>query len=583
MSIALTHEPDGLRWTRLRSCMVAVIALLLCLTAGTRDALALSSNNVPLDNWSYAALDKLAGFGLIHSDVHGMRPYTRLEVARLVSEALDSKEEKKLELPPLIEHFLERFQREFKEELTVYGRGKQQDPAALVVKPLEEVKMDYVHSDGQPRDFLQVKGGVRQFQNPGFTGIIGTEGTPLLYNNDGIVYGKGNNFSMQFSSSFQVSDWISGYIEPIFIERENAAPGRSIGLDQQTIGSLGNSDVYLLKGYAKISPLDSEIEIGRDSMWWGQGARGTLILTNNAPPMDMLKISNPTPYMLPWIFQYLGPFKYSIFISQMNGNLVTLNSGRTVTEANPLLGGERIDFKPTPNFEIGMSRTFEFGGRGVPAGTAYDWLKIMTFLNTGGRNTDFSDQRAALDFRYRMPWLYNIETYLEWGGEDFGRLNFGRGPNNFLFRDQAFLAGIYIPKLTQDGRTDLRIEYGDNVSDQDLSFWYGHSQYISGYVYNGMLLGMPMGPDARDIFARTTHYVKENIQLGLDFDFNYRGRNLGPVVEYNYQVGADVSYEYSRNLTFKVRYAYGEIQNFDLVNGDNRTADLLMLEVCRRF
>lgn len=121
MSIALTHEPDGLRWTRLRSCMVAVIALLLCLTAGTRDALALSSNNVPLDNWSYAALDKLAGFGLIHSDVHGMRPYTRLEVARLVSEALDSKEEKKLELPPLIEHFLERFQRNSRRSLRCTG------------------------------------------------------------------------------------------------------------------------------------------------------------------------------------------------------------------------------------------------------------------------------------------------------------------------------------------------------------------------------------------------------------------------------------------------------------------------------
>ena len=371
-------------------------------------------------------------------------------------------------------------------------------------------------------------------------------------------------------------------MEPIVIERENATPGRFTGPGLSPVGGLDDSDFHLLKGYAKISPLDSEIEVGRDSMWWGQGERGTLILTNNAPPMDMLKISNPSPYLLPWIFQYLGPFKYSVFISQMNGNLVT-TSGAAATVANPLFGGERINFKPTPNFEIGMSRTFEFGGRGVPGGTAFDWLKIMTFLNTGGRNTDFTDQRAALDFRLRMPWLYNIETYLEWGGEDFGRLNFGRGPNNFLFRDQAFIAGIYIPKLTQDGRTDLRIEYGDNVSDQDTSFWYGHTQYISGYVYNGMLLGSPMGPDARDVFARTTHYVREDIQLGLDFDFNYRGRNLGPVVEYNYQVGADVTWEYSHSLTFKVRYAFGEIQNFDLVSGDNRTADLLMLEVARRF
>src|SRR5208282_3061538 len=148
MSISFAHESTGFKWPRMRICGIALLALLLGLTAGIQDAFALPSNNVPLDNWSYAALDKLAGFGLIHSDVHGMRPYSRLEVARLVNEALNSRDENKLEIPPLIEHLLKRFQREFKEELTVYGRGREEAPAALVVKPIEEARARYVYSEG---------------------------------------------------------------------------------------------------------------------------------------------------------------------------------------------------------------------------------------------------------------------------------------------------------------------------------------------------------------------------------------------------------------------------------------------------
>lgn len=84
----------GSKGAKVRICVVALLAILLVITTGNPAAFAYPSNNVPLDNWAYEGLDKLAGFGLIHSDVHGMRPYTRLEVARLVGEALDTEKEK---------------------------------------------------------------------------------------------------------------------------------------------------------------------------------------------------------------------------------------------------------------------------------------------------------------------------------------------------------------------------------------------------------------------------------------------------------------------------------------------------------
>ena len=45
---------------------------------------------VPLDSWIYPALDRLAGYGLIDSGFAGMRPWTRRECTRLLSEAAGS-------------------------------------------------------------------------------------------------------------------------------------------------------------------------------------------------------------------------------------------------------------------------------------------------------------------------------------------------------------------------------------------------------------------------------------------------------------------------------------------------------------
>ena len=49
----------------------------------------LGSPYVPLDSWIYPALERLAALGYIDTAVMGLRPWTRLECARLVSEASD--------------------------------------------------------------------------------------------------------------------------------------------------------------------------------------------------------------------------------------------------------------------------------------------------------------------------------------------------------------------------------------------------------------------------------------------------------------------------------------------------------------
>jgi len=113
--------------------------------------------------------------------------------------------------------------------------------------------------------------------------------------------------------------------------------------------------------------------------------------------------------------------------------------------------------------------------------------------------------------------------------------------------------------------------------------WYTHSVYTSGMTYQGLILGHPMGPDARDGFARVSRYLRDNLKVGVDIEYTERGRNLAPAVEAVYQTGADVTYDINAALSAMLRYGFAEVRNFDLVEGNDRQDNLLMLEVKYTF
>ena len=54
---------------------------------GLRKTRIMGSSYVPLDSWVYAALERLAALGYIQSESLSIRPWTRLECARLLTEA----------------------------------------------------------------------------------------------------------------------------------------------------------------------------------------------------------------------------------------------------------------------------------------------------------------------------------------------------------------------------------------------------------------------------------------------------------------------------------------------------------------
>ena len=569
-----THAARGLR-PAFRAALTLLV--LTCLSSSLLFvsvppfACAASSINVPLDNWAYGALEKLAGFGLLISDLKGTKPYTRMETARLVLEALNAKEKKPktYRLPELAEYFLQRFQKEYKDELAQLGWGE--GPATRTFfEPLHEAKATYVYSDGKPEYAVNFGKGNGQFPKTPYS-IVSWGGTPLVHNNEGIVYGEGSNLALQFSSSFKWLDVFSGYVEPIFLVRENGRDGLNLDALSQhavsgTLGSLSGTDVSLQKGYGKLSPWNVELEVGRDSLWWGPGYHGSLIMSNNAAPLDMIKISNPQATLLPWIFRYLGPFKYTVFCAQLEDDFIP---------SSPLLSGGRVTFKPRPWLELGASTTFLFNGEGIPGISAGEYFKHLFAFGAFGQS-DTIDQLGAFDVRITLPFLWNAQIYLEYGGEDSGGSEYPE--EYFGLGDIAYLTGIYFPKITPDGKTDFRFEFAKTAIRMDSTpgIWYGHGYYRSGYTHDQMIMGHFIGPDALDYFARVSRYLRNDLVVGLDYDHIERGLTLSRHVETTDAMAVDATYDLSARWSITVRYAFDSVSNYNMVKGQDQDNHLVM-------
>ena len=444
----------------MRKCIVAstVILGLICNVAAN----GFVSVNVPLDHWSYNDIDKLIGQGLIDSSMMNTRPVSRLEMARHIVEA-DEKFQANCaggESSEIIKGILGRLKKEFYQELALLGTVDG-GPLLDFVKPFEDPYVKYLYAKSRPE----------------------------IENVRGDRFDENSNLRAGFTSRLQVFDNLGFNIHPEY-------PWSSESPDR---------DVKIIEGYGKLGLGSFEIEAGKDSMFWGPGQHGALIMSNNADPFKMVKISNPSPISLPWIFRVLGPVKIVWFLTQ-------LEEDRPIPKPN--LTGFRIEFKPHPAVELGVSRTMIFGGQGRPAYSFVDYLKAFTGSNEALTGNKDNDQLGGFDASVLLPVdsflpARNIKLYTEWIGEDEA----GGLPQDF-----GITYGAKFYDIFKTGKTDLTIEYADDHVPGKANCFYNHGVYRAGYTYDGRIIGHYMGTDSKDLFIRLTHYLSSDIILGLQCD-----------------------------------------------------------------
>lgn len=517
----------------------------------------LSAPNIPLDSPVYEYLDKLAGSGLITSEIKGIKPFSRSEAARLLLEA-----ERNFEAgagphdSEFVRSIIGELRHRLPREASLY---REQDAAPSVdLNPLSSFRVRYVYVDGEPRNFG------RPVHDPGNDGVFGigsglrprnpypflvsqrgSEGTPLMENNEGVRYREGSNVEFRFTSEAYGGSFVSMLVEPMFLY---SAATESVS-------------ARLNKGYLKVGGGGLELEAGRDANWLGVGYRGAITLTNNAKNFDLIKLSSPEPINL----SLLGNIKYAFVLSRFEKTVVD------GVERRPWFFAAKLSVKPVEMVEVGINLGRQVGGPGVDNSFG---SVLRGFV--GGTDNDNSNSIAGIEVRARLPFLRNAEVYGEFSGEDSA---------SFWPIVESYVAGVYVPRLTASGRDDFRFEFfkGNRIL-------YTNGTFPAGYVYHGMPIGHSQGGAVIEFYARYSHWFSPRNNLAAEFirtDRGHEGRvavdGVMQAIEKKHAGRVNWTLPVHGDLDLNLQYGVERISNADLVAGADRTNHVAKMELRFRF
>ena len=488
---------------------------------------ALASSNLPLHHWAYDAIERLIGLGVIDHALIGAKPFTRLQAAQYVARAIERVRADQVELDGrevVAEPLLERLLGEFRPELIRLGtiRARPEDKTG------------------------SLRFGARVTSEVDASSIGGGQTIRFRENRGGEYFANGVQNQTDVRAWAELNEWAAVMVQPKFISNRHL-----LGL-----GATNNSDNFYMREFSlKLSYANIALEAGRGTQWWGPGYHGSLLLTDHAFPMDMIKLGTERPFQLPGFLSGLGDWKVNAFLAQLERN-------RDFSRARVF--GLRISYLPTSWLEFGLTRLTQFGGRGRDQ--SFPETVVDTYIHPAnqGADKDVNEQGMA-DFRLRLPSVpylipfpAGLQVYGEIGTED----KWSQLP---IPSRAAFLGGIYIPQVFQGDTLDLRIEYADTDYGRQRhpelgGVWYNNGTYTSGMRYRGLPLGHSMGTDATDFFVRTTRYLTETVQLGANFNIQERDRGQ-PVHEKKREAAVDLTWWYSRNVQFMGGYTFQRLTN----------------------
>ena len=453
------------------------------------DPRSLGSPFVPLDSWIYPALKRLAALGYIQTQFTGLEPWTRAECERQIEEA----------------------------EYSAQGFPAGSD----VIQTIQALKHEF-SNDGQHYYSAQIESVYTRY------GQI--SGTPLrdsyhfgqtLWNDFGRPNDEGANVITGATAS-AVAGRFFFYAQGEY----QHAPGRGPLTDAQRtfIAAVDANPVqppvpvniidrfYPIDMYAGVKLGEYSVTIGKQSLLLGPTESGPLMLSDNADPMYMLRLSRTTPLVLPGFLHWLGPVRGEFLFSKLSGHQFP---------ARPFFNLQKISFHPTKNLEIGFTRAAIWAGEGHPFTLHSLALNLFSLSSTNAQSSGFGnrndpgDRKAGFDFSYRIPGLRNFLTLYSdaYSDDDPSPL---ANP-----RRSAFNPGLYLSHLPLLSKLDFRAEATSTqlLTSFDLGpgFLYFNNQYHDANTNKGFLFGSPTGRDARSYQGWSTYHFSPTNKLIFEF------------------------------------------------------------------
>jgi membrane-associated phospholipid phosphatase len=460
---------------------------------------------VPLDSWVYPAFERLAALGYLPTEIVAIRPWPRLECARLVNEAavqLQASDSENYSVEQVIKALRQEFAIELANLEGARNRGVQ----------LESAYSRALEIGGMPLrdsyDFAQTI--YDDFGRPygqGFNAVVGASARAEL-----------GPLAFYFRGELQHSAAIANYSPAVqqAIVDANLSPT----LPLSSVPTFNSATQFRpIEAYMALNLANWQFSFGYQNFYWGPDRGSSLMFSNNAPSEPMLKFGRITPYELPGPLKFLGKIRNTAFIGALTsyywlrGPYPTFQVyGNPYQTVNPLpyTWGDKLALKMTENLEVGVALSVVWAGHGRPA-TLQTWLHTF---NTNGneQRLDPGKRYTGINCSYRLPRLRDWVTfYVDGMAND--------EPNPIAYpQDSAFNAGLYFARIPKIPNLDLRVEgiYTNVPGYPGVGPYYANTRYAQGYTNYWQIVGSWVGRQGDGIQAWSTYWFspRNKIQVG---------------------------------------------------------------------
>jgi membrane-associated phospholipid phosphatase len=502
-----------------------------------RDPRNMSSPYVPPDSWVYPLFDRLVALGFVSTAYEGIRPWTRMECARLLDEAGEQIRTEGIDSGEGTKIYTE-LSREFDSELA------RLNGAANV-----GISVDSVYA--------------RATQISGTPLTDGYHFAQTITNDYGRPYGQGFN-SISGFTAHAVAGPLSFALQGEY-QHAPAVPTYSSTVQQ----AIANSDLTLpfpagrpainrfdlLNSTVAVQFHNIQLSAGKHSDWWSMTSAGPLLMSDNAEPILGLKLDNVSPYHIPLVSKIFGDVRSEYFLGRLDGHhfefAVDHLVGPTNIQPQPFIQGIKLSFKPTQNLEFGFGFTAMFAGPGLPF-TFSNFIRTF-YSHTSGTVRNPGKRLTSFDFSYRIPGLRNWLTLYRdsLAVDEYTPLTSSRPSLNL---------GLYMPKLPKLNKADFRAEVIGTPHTKEFApgfVYYGLRRYRDGYTNDGNILGSWIGRAGRGGQGWLTYWFspRSTLQFGyryqkVDRDFLQGGHLDDFSVRPQIMLGKDV------NLSGEVQFEH---------------------------
>jgi membrane-associated phospholipid phosphatase len=470
-----------------------------------RDRHTIGSPFVPLDSWIYPAIERLAALGYIHTAIMGIKPWTRMECARLIEEAGEELQENQVLNQEAVD-LRARLQKEFAYELGLLNGGRN------LTANVDSVYTRAVSISGPPL-------------TDGFH-----FGQTVSYD-FGRPFERGTN--VQAGGSFSAAAGPVAFYVRAEYQHAPSAPALSDAVrniinlrDAMPLSDIRSGPLApinrarLLDTYATVNLSNWQLVVGKQSLSWAPGPDGSMLWSTNSEPINMVRLVNPEPFRLPGFLGRIGDIRIDQFFGRLEGGTFV---------PRPFFYGQKVNFHPFPWLELGFARTTAIGGKGGEPLTATSLVHsvfAMPLVSVGGVP---GDNDSEMDWTFYVP---KVRNYIVLYGDSYANddiLPVERPARN------PWHPGIYITRIPGVPKLDFRMQgvsseepgrVGGAGNGGELNYWDG--AYRDGNTNNGQLTGNTVGRDGRAIQCWLRYWISPRNTVELTYRHNTVAQDFIP-------------------------------------------------------